>query len=263
MKKSEVSLSTEELARYNRQIIYPDFGEEGQIRLKRAHVLIAGVGGLGSPNATNLAYAGIGRLTLVDCGAVELSNLNRQTLHWERDIDEAKVVSAAAKLREMNTGVEVTPLDVKITAENAGELLEGVDLVMDCMDNMATRFILNEWCYKKGIACIFAGIHGLEGQVTTIIPGKTPCLECLYPRGIEGKTPVSRFRSDPGVDCSPPDDGGDKAPFRVRGTPDRENALRERGHHGVHDCKNRKEEELPNLWRGNRLTAGETPPEPR
>jgi molybdopterin-synthase adenylyltransferase len=199
---SPLSLTEVDYTRYSRQIIYPDFGEEGQIRLKKAHVLIAGVGGLGSPNATNLAYAGIGKLTLIDCDSVEFSNLNRQTLHWERDINEEKVVSASKKLKEMNSKIEVISLNIRITSENIGEMLKGVDLVMDCMDNMETRFVLNEGCFKKGIPFIFGGVRGLEGQVTTIIPGKTPCLECLYPRGIEGKKPFPVFGATPALIAS-------------------------------------------------------------
>ena len=187
------SLDEEERTRYARQIIFSGFGEEGQIRLKKAHVLIAGVGGLGSPNAVNLAYAGIGKMTLVDCDTVELSNLNRQSLHWEKDINEQKVISASVKLKEINSKTEIIPLNVKINAENVGELISGADLVIDCMDNMETRFVLNECCVKKGIPFIHGGIRGLEGQVTTIIPGKTPCLGCLYPRGIEGKKPFPVF----------------------------------------------------------------------
>jgi adenylyltransferase/sulfurtransferase len=202
MERGLITLSEEERTRYTRQMIYPDFGEEGQIKLKGSHVLIAGVGGLGSPNATNLAYAGIGKLTLIDCDVVELSNLNRQSLHWERDVDEQKVISGANKLRQMNSKTEIVPMHIRITSENAGDLLNGVDLVMDCMDNMETRFILNEYCFKKDIPYIFGGIRGLEGQLTTIIPGETPCLECLYPRGIEGKKPFPVFGATPALIAS-------------------------------------------------------------
>ena len=186
MEKGEITLDDQELTRYSRQIMYPDFGETGQRCLKRSHVLIAGLGGLGSPNATNLIYAGIGKLTLIDCDVVDLSNLNRQTLHWEKDVGALKVVSGSAKLAAMNSKTEIRPLNVRITADNAGELLAGVDLVVDCMDNMETRFVLNESCVKKGVPFIHGGVTGLDGQLTTIIPGKTPCLECIYPRGIGG-----------------------------------------------------------------------------
>ncbi|MCX8021629.1 MAG: HesA/MoeB/ThiF family protein [Syntrophorhabdaceae bacterium] len=192
-----LSLNEREKIRYNRQIIYGDFGEEGQLKLKGSHVLIAGTGGLGSPNAINLVYAGIGKITVVDCDVVELSNLNRQSLHWEENINQEKVYSGAEKLKRMNPNVEVIPLHTRITDENVDGLIADCDLVIDCMDNMATRFIINEACVKRGIPFIFGGIRGLEGQITTIIPGKTPCLECIFPRGIEGKKPFPVFGATP------------------------------------------------------------------
>jgi len=178
-----VSLSDEDLVRYNRQILFADFGEEGQRRLRQAHVFIAGVGGLGSPVAIYLACAGVGCLTLADCESVELSNLNRQILHWEEDIQKSKVISAARKLREMNSTVEIVSLPVRITDENVQRLVGGVDVVIDCMDNMATRFVLNEACVRGGIPLIHGGVQGLMGEVTTIVPGQTPCFECIFPRG--------------------------------------------------------------------------------
>ena len=195
-------LTDEDRVRYDRQILYPDFGEEGQRKLRQAHVLVAGVGGLGSPVAIYLACAGIGKLTVVDSDAVELSNLNRQILHGEEDIGEQKVVSAARKLEKLNATIEIIPLAKKITEENFTGLLEGVDLVMDCMDNMATRFIMNEGCVKAGIPLIHGGIYGMMGEITTIIPGQTPCFECIFPRGVEGKTPFPVFGFTPALIAS-------------------------------------------------------------
>ena len=186
-------LTDKDLARYNRQIILPEFGEEGQKKLRQATVLVVGAGGLGSPVSIYLACAGIGRLILVDFESVDLSNLNRQILHWEEDVGEKKVVSGNWKLRKLNSTVDVTPRVTKMTAENADELLDGVDLVMDCLDNMETRFILNEACFRKGIPFIHGGVRGLMGEVTTIIPGQTPCLECLFPHGPERTEPFPVF----------------------------------------------------------------------
>ncbi len=188
-----IPLTDEDLTRYNRQIIFPDFGEEGQKKLRRATVLVAGAGGLGSPVSIYLTCAGIGRLVLVDFESVDISNLNRQILHWEEDVGEKKVVSGNWKLRRLNSTVDVTPLVTKVTAENAIELLDGVDLMMDCLDNMETRFILNEACFRKGIPLIHGGLRGLMGEVTTIIPGQTPCLECLFPRNAERTEPFPVF----------------------------------------------------------------------
>jgi molybdopterin/thiamine biosynthesis adenylyltransferase len=199
---SIATLTEEDLVRYDRQILYPAFGEEGQRKLRQAHVLIAGVGGLGSPVAIYLACAGVGKLTVVDWDVVELSNLNRQILHGEADIGEQKVISAAQKIEKLNSTVEVNSLAVKITAENFSGLLQGVDLVMDCMDNMATRFILNEGCVKAGIPLIHGGIYGMMGEITTIIPGQTPCLECIFPRDVEGESPFPVFGFTPALIAS-------------------------------------------------------------
>lgn len=195
-------LSEEELLRYNRQILFPSFGEEGQKRLRKSHVLIAGVGGLGSPVAIYLTCAGVGRLTLVDSDSVELSNLNRQILHGEDDIGKNKVVSAARKLKRLNSTVEINPIAMKITTETSTGLLQGADLVIDCLDNMETRFILNEGCVGQDIPFIHGGIYGLMGEVTTIIPGETPCLECIFPRGVEGKKPFPVFGATPALVAS-------------------------------------------------------------
>jgi molybdopterin/thiamine biosynthesis adenylyltransferase len=199
---SRSSLTEQDLVRYERQILFPAFGEEGQRKLKEAHVLVAGVGGLGSPAAIYLACAGIGKLTLVDYDTVELSNLNRQILHEEADIGEKKVFSADQKLRRINSTVEIIPAVVEVTAESLKGLLEDIDIAIDCLDNMATRFILNEGCIRQGIPLIHGGIYGLMGEITTIIPGQTPCLECIFPPGVEGKKPFPVFGFTPALIAS-------------------------------------------------------------
>jgi molybdopterin-synthase adenylyltransferase len=188
-----IPLTDQDLARYNRQIILPEFGEEGQKKLRQATVFVAGAGGLGSPVSIYLACAGIGRIILVDCESAELSNLNRQILHWEEDVGEKKVISGNWKLNRLNSTVDVAPRATRVTAENAMELLDDVDLVMDCLDNMETRFILNEACFRRSIPFIHGGVRGLMGEVTTIIPGQTPCLECLFPHGPERTEPFPVF----------------------------------------------------------------------
>ncbi|MBC7327291.1 HesA/MoeB/ThiF family protein [bacterium] len=167
--------------RYVRQMMLRDWGEEGQNKLKSAKVAVIGAGGLGSPASIYLAVAGVGELRVIDCDVVELSNLNRQILHWDKDIGKLKAVSAEEKLRALNHEIEVIGIGERLTEENAYKFIEGVDVVLDCLDNFPTRFLLNKVCLEMGIPLIHSVIYGLEGRITTIIPGKTPCLSCLYP----------------------------------------------------------------------------------
>jgi len=172
-------LSEEELARYDRQIRI--FGREGQQRLKNAAVMVAGVGGLGSPAALYLAAAGVGKIVLVDKERVELSNLNRQILHWTGDIGTPKVRSAAEKLRKLNPHVEVEEVFAEINESNIMDLVKRVDLVIDGMDNWETRYLINRVCVEVGRPFIHAGVYGMHGQMLVIIPGKGPCLQCVIP----------------------------------------------------------------------------------
>jgi molybdopterin-synthase adenylyltransferase len=196
------TLTDQDLLRYNRQIIFPEFGEEGQKRLREATVLIAGAGGLGSPVAIYLACAGFGRIVLVDCDPVDLSNLNRQILHWEEDIGNKKVASGEQKLRRINSTVQLAPVHARITAENVHTLLEDVHLVIDCLDNMETRFIINAACFQKMIPLVHGGVRGFMGEITTIIPGETPCLECLFPRRPDKAEPFPVFGATAGLVAS-------------------------------------------------------------
>jgi len=175
-------LTDSDLASYARQIIFPSFGEEGQKKLKESHVLVAGLGGLGSAASVYLTCAGIGHITIVDCDIVELGNLNRQILHWEQDIGEQKPLSAAHKLTRLNPSIEITPLFERITEDNVRGIIQGAHAVIDGMDNFETRFILNSACVSEGIPFIHAGINGLLGEITTIVPGKTPCFACIFPQ---------------------------------------------------------------------------------
>ncbi len=201
-RRQDFGLTVEERVRYGRQILFPPLGEEGQRKLKCAHVVVAGLGGLGCPAAIYLACAGVGHLTLVDTDAVELSNLNRQILHWEEDIGEKKVLSASQKLERLNSKVSLTPIAERITSENVRQLIRGADLVIDGLDNMKTRFILNEGCCREGIPLIHGGIDGLLGEITTIIPGETPCLQCLFPQAPEAKRPFPVLGATPALIAS-------------------------------------------------------------
>ena len=192
-------LTANDLARYERQILYPDLGEKGQEKLKQSHVVVAGLGGLGCAASLYLTCAGVGHVTLIDCDRVELSNLNRQILHYEEDIGEKKPFSAAQKLAELNTSIEVSPVFRKITAQNARKIIKGANLVIDGMDNFKTRFIVNKACVAEGIPFIHGGVHGLFGEVTTILPGRTPCLACIFPEFPHGKLELPVFGVTPAL----------------------------------------------------------------
>jgi adenylyltransferase/sulfurtransferase len=171
--------SERERERYKRQMIL--FGDKGQEQLKKAEIFIAGAGGLGCPVSLYLAVAGVGTITLVDNDVVELSNLNRQILHYDRDIGKNKTASADEKLREINPDITVKVVDTTINATNIDRLVGTADGIVDAMDNYPTRYLLNETAQKKNIPFFHGAIRGLYGQATTIIPGVTPCLACIFP----------------------------------------------------------------------------------
>ena len=173
-------LTASELERYDRQLMLSELGEEGQRKLKQAKVFIAGCGGLGSPAALYLAAAGVGVMRIVDSDKVELSNLNRQILHWESDINRRKVDSASEKLRKLNTEIQIEVMDERIDESSASQLVAGYDLIVDAMDNMPTRYLLNKTAVDKNIPFFHGAVYGFEGRAMTVIPGKTSCLWCLY-----------------------------------------------------------------------------------
>jgi molybdopterin/thiamine biosynthesis adenylyltransferase len=172
-------ITDEERKRYQRQILL--FGEEGQEKLKAARVLIAGVGGLGSPIALYLAAAGVGVLRLADCDIVEQSNLNRQLLHGSGDVGRRKTQSAAEKLAALNPLIRLETVPERIEEITAGKIARDCNLIVDAMDNFPTRRLLNRIALAQGIPLVHGAVRGLYGQATTIIPGKTPCLRCLFP----------------------------------------------------------------------------------
>lgn len=182
-------LTENERKRYDRQIMIPEIGEEGQEKLKRARVVIAGVGGLGSPIAVYLAAAGVGTIRIIDQDTVDISNLNRQILHWDRDVDRGKVDSAFEKLSELNPNIAVEAIRATIGEDNVSQLMEGCDVIVDAMDNLPTRYLLNRTAVKMGIPFVHGAVRGFEGRVMTIIPGKTACLQCMY----RGPVPEEKF----------------------------------------------------------------------
>lgn len=176
-----MSLSERELERYRRQMMMEGWGEETQRKLKRSTVFIAGAGGLGSPVAIYLAVAGIGHLKICDFDAPDYTNLNRQILHDPSRIGTNKALSAQMTLRTINPDVEVIPVTDKIVAENVDDIVGDSAIVMDCMDNFETRFLLNEAALRKRIPLVHGAIWGIDGRLTFIQAPDTPCLRCLVP----------------------------------------------------------------------------------
>jgi adenylyltransferase/sulfurtransferase len=172
-------LTENELKRYERQIRV--FGADGQERLKNAKVFVAGAGGLGSAISIYLAAAGIGRIRIVDHEKIELSNLNRQILHCDEDVGREKAASAEEKLKKINPDVSLEAISETIEENNVLELVDDFDLIVDAMDNFHTRYLLNRAAIVKNIPFFHGAINGLYGQATTIIPGKTACLRCIFP----------------------------------------------------------------------------------
>ena len=182
-------LTDGEKSRYDRQMLVRGIGEEGQRKLKAARVVIAGSGGLGTPAALYLAAAGVGTIRVIDGDDVELSNLNRQVLHWQKDVGRKKTDSISEKLRQLNSDIVIDPVQDMITEANVRDMVSGFHLVLDGTDNLETRFLLNSAAIHEGIPFVHGAVYGFEGRVSVILPGKTPCLGCVY-RG-----PIPKQRS--------------------------------------------------------------------
>lgn len=167
--------------RYSRQILFASIGEEGQRKISEKHVLIIGAGALGTGNAESLVRAGIKKLTIADRDYVEWSNLQRQQLYSEADAENRlpKAIAAKNRLNEVNSGVEVEALVMDATPLEMEKLLDGVDLIIDATDNFDTRMVINDLSQKHNIPWIYGACVGSYGISFTIIPGDTPCLNCL------------------------------------------------------------------------------------
>lgn len=178
-------LSDKELQFYSRQLGISSWGAPAQVRLKKSRIFIAGAGGLGSAVAYYLAAAGAGTITICDSDAVELSNLNRQILHSFERIGMKKSDSARASTTGLNPFIEILSLPAKIDKNNAEELVGSADLIMDCLDNFETRFMLNRVSVKNNIPMIHAGVSEFQGQMTFLHPPETPCLACFIQKDIK------------------------------------------------------------------------------
>jgi len=196
---------------YSRQIKMKEIGEEGQIKLAESSVLIIGCGGLGSAVLYYLTAMGVGHLCLCDNDTVALSNLNRQILYTYDDIGKPKVNIARERLNALNPGLKITLYDKPMDEMLAKKIIKDYDIIIECLDNFETRFIVNDICISSGKPLIHAGAEEFGGQMMMIIPGRGPCLQCLFPGGVNEK----------GLDVSSDTDinsEGSKKTFGVIGT---------------------------------------------
>ena len=174
------ALSPEEVMRYSRHIIMPQVGPQGQRKLRNAKVLVVGAGGLGGPVALYLALAGVGTIGITEFDTVDLSNLQRQILHQTGDIGRPKLVSAKETIAAHNPNVEVIGHPMPITSDNAMEIIQNYDIVVNGADNFATRYLVNDACYLAGKTLVDGAILLFDGQATVYKPGNG-CYRCLYP----------------------------------------------------------------------------------
>ena len=181
MRTSEEGLSVTELERYRRQLMLSGFTAEHQGKLKRSTALVAGVGGVGGTAALYLAAAGIGKIIMVHSGRLTLSNMNRQILMRDFWIGESRVEQAKYTIQEINPDVEMEIYDERLSVSLAGPLLEGAGIALSARPNFPERRVLNECCVKKRVPMIEGAMNAMEGYMFTVIPGRTACLNCLYP----------------------------------------------------------------------------------
>ena len=176
-----MTLSEQELERYSRQLVLPEWSGEAQERLKAAAVLVVGAGALGSPVATYLAAAGVGQIGVVDHDAVELSNLHRQPLHFTPDLGLPKASNAVVKLSALNPEVHVEQYPVRLDRSNAEPIVMGADLVVDCSDSFETRYVVNDACCAQRVPLVEGGVLGFVSLVMSIRPGESACYRCAFP----------------------------------------------------------------------------------
>jgi sulfur-carrier protein adenylyltransferase/sulfurtransferase len=174
-------LSHDEVKRYSRHIIMPEVGIEGQRKLKAASILLIGTGGLGSPTALYLAAAGIGKIGLVDYDIVDHTNLQRQVIHGMSTVGMSKLDSAEKRLRDLNPDIQIVKYNVPLTSENAEELFEPYDVIVDGTDNFPTRYLVNDACVKLGKPNVYGSIFRFEGQLSVFYAQEGPCYRCMFP----------------------------------------------------------------------------------
>lgn len=166
---------------YKRQMMIQEWGEEKQLLLKKKTVLVVGAGGLGSPVSINLAMAGVGEIRICDYDDVEYSNLNRQFLHNVDRVGMNKALSAKKTLNSYNPNIKVTAFAKKLTIDNIDEIAGKADIIIDCLDNFETRYLINDYAVKKGIPVVYGSVWGFDGRLSFISYPETPCLRCIFP----------------------------------------------------------------------------------
>ena len=176
-----VTLSNEEILRYSRHLIMPEVGMEGQLKLKRARVLLVGTGGLGAPLGLYLAAAGVGTLGIVDFDKVDFTNLQRQVAFGTSDVGRPKIEAAAERLGNLNPEIQVKGYETQLTSENALEIFRDYDIIVDGTDNFPTRYLVNDACVLLGKPNVYGSIFRFEGQASIFGYPDGPCYRCLYP----------------------------------------------------------------------------------
>lgn len=176
-----MDLTEEQILRYSRNIALKELGGIGQQKLLNASVLVAGAGGLGSPVISYLAAAGVGRIGIIDSDKVHISNLNRQFLHSTNNIDLEKVHSAKEFVNKFNPDIMVEIHYIRLSIDNVLDIITDYDCIVDCLDTLPLKFMLNDACVATKKVLIHAGIVSFSGQLITIIPGETACLRCVIP----------------------------------------------------------------------------------
>lgn len=196
-----MSLTAEQRQRYARHLALPEVGEAGQEKLLRSKVLVIGAGGLGSPVAFYLAAAGVGTIGLMDGDTVDLSNLQRQILHTTASLGQRKTASAQDRIAALDPAITVESYPFRLSEDNAPEILEGYDFIIDATDNFDSKFLIARACYEAAKPYSHAGIGNFHGQTMTIIPGQTACYRCVFHEDGApiGGTPQGPIGALPGV----------------------------------------------------------------
>lgn len=179
---------------FSRQVVLPELGTNGQKKLNRSKVVVVGLGGLGSVSSLYLALAGVGYLRLVDQDTVEMNNLHRQILYDLEDLRYPKVEAAAKRIQQTNPTVKVESVPENVRESNVENIVKGMNCVVDGLDNMRTRYLLNRACVKHKIPYVFGGAIGIEGNLSVFHPPKTPCLECVLPNLDDRLMPTCEVR---------------------------------------------------------------------